>query len=867
MRLIPTTHSLAAALDVLNKVILPEVTSDEAKTYIGSLQAILTDLFRRQSSQIGFLQDALLQGETLLADILTTLEPSSRRNPPVPRLDRNFDDLAARHGELTNELFTLAERLVGEKNNDPNSSMLLRRAAKWEHDYYGGISTLPVDLPHIRLPEENSGGPLSEAFLRRLLIGKRGITRLGSLKRLTGGGGKQTYSCVVTYNDDSTETMVVRKEDAVPLIKRGAFRPHQEFALLQCLNCTDFPAPRVYEASEPVPGPDGIDGAICVMSLMPGTCPGTLLNSANRSFDESFLLQLASLHAKLHAIPLETFQPYIDKYEDSKVLTQTVTQRYRSALEHWWVYYTSVEHLESPYLVWLFDWMMKHVPDDERRPVVTHGDFNVHNLLEQDGQITAVLDWETADFGAPEQDLAYIQPLVSKHMPWDKFIAAYGAAGGREINPKHFAFCQAYSILRTTLAFNRTTLSIQKGWSNDLRFFLGELGYNALFMEMGLNYTSLPPESVAQLPTTNGVLDRESDTTVVAAAVPEGQTSTNQSSSSGKFHDTATGGQKLMIFGDEANNRQTPGPQPNWQESVVLVWWDECNKVGGFHRLGHEPNLPGGAKVTLWTHLITPEGVSKRTKYIPLRDADLLPGGGMGSGDDTCTHIFQDGLSKWTFTDPEHELSAFINHKDIGPNLSGFPQKGSMKSGFASHHFDVPGTISGSVTIKGKTYTINGWGIRDHAWGPRDWNKSILSHRWVVGTAGDALSFVGVTYHSYDDRMANFGWVVRNGVVTYAKDIDVLAYMEADGCVNRGGRVKYVLDSDEVLIFEHTPVEAKAAVAYHHGIPCVDRICSFKCSNGLAGFSNFETSNNIQAGERRPGLLVDGLMEDGFWTP
>ena len=31
------------------------------------------------------------------------------------------------------------------------------------------------------------------------------------------------------------------------------------------------------------------------------------------------------------------------------------------------------------------------------------------------------------------------------------------------------------------------------------------------------------------------------------------------------------------------------GPDPLWQESVVLTWWDHARGVGGFHRLGHEP--------------------------------------------------------------------------------------------------------------------------------------------------------------------------------------------------------------------------------------------------------------------------------------
>jgi aminoglycoside phosphotransferase (APT) family kinase protein len=56
------------------------------------------------------------------------------------------------------------------------------------------------------------------------------------------------------------------------------------------------------------------------------------------------------------------------------------------------------------------------VPEDNRRPVPTHGDFNIHNVLLDDGKLTDILDCECSDFGTPEQNLAYIQPHVSRHM-------------------------------------------------------------------------------------------------------------------------------------------------------------------------------------------------------------------------------------------------------------------------------------------------------------------------------------------------------------------------------------------------------------------------------------------------------------------
>ena len=33
---------------------------------------------------------------------------------------------------------------------------------------------------------------------------------------------------------------------------------------------------------------------------------------------------------------------------------------------------------------------------------------------------------------------------------------------------------------------------------------------------------------------------------------------------------------------------------PLWQESVLLHWYDQRQGIGGWHRVGHEPNNRGG---------------------------------------------------------------------------------------------------------------------------------------------------------------------------------------------------------------------------------------------------------------------------------
>jgi hypothetical protein len=89
-----------------------------------------------------------------------------------------------------------------------------------------------------------------------------------------------------------------------------------------------------------------------------------------------------------------------------------------------------------------------------------------------------------------------------------------------------------------------------------------------------------------------------------------------------------TGESDLKDYGNEIHVRQKPGTSEHWQDSVVLTWWDTKNEIGGFHRLGHQPNYKHGPMVTLWNNLMSPVGTYKNTIFKPLREEDLLPSGG-----------------------------------------------------------------------------------------------------------------------------------------------------------------------------------------------------------------------------------------------
>jgi len=74
-------------------------------------------------------------------------------------------------------------------------------------------------------------------------------------------------------------------------------------------------------------------------------------------------------------------------------------------------------------------------------------------------------------------------------MEWETFVDHYKASGGQEIDEERFAFCAAYSVMRTFLGGLRGQRNIQKGANHDLRYLMVEYGFAPIFMGMGLAAT------------------------------------------------------------------------------------------------------------------------------------------------------------------------------------------------------------------------------------------------------------------------------------------------------------------------------------------------------------------------------------------
>lgn len=335
------------------------------------------------------------------------------------------------------------------------------------------------------------------------------------------------------------------------------------------------------------------------------------------------------------------------------------------------------------------------------------------------------------------------------------------------------------------------------------------------------------------------------------------------------------GRDKVTLYTDADNFRKVPDASPQWQDSTWLQWWDLDSGCGGVHRIGHEYNIPNGPFVNAWSNLVTPSGCFKRVTYLPLRNADKLDNG-WGSGDDTCSNEIIDGEHIWNITDAKSGISARLTFVDYHPPFLGFPSAGRTMEDITSHHIDVSGTVTGTISMQGKTFKINGMGLRDHGWGHRNLG-TMLSHRYITTCFGPELSFCAYAIHNgVNDRIESFGWAVKGDTVVFASNIDIIVYAEVDSASTRGGHIVLTLADGDVLDCELTAVapgmvnvalasETETESVFPSSFSCNDTLCRATC-NGKIGTGMVETSMNYHYGKRRGERMLNALIENGFYT-
>jgi hypothetical protein len=191
----------------------------------------------------------------------------------------------------------------------------------------------------------------------------------------------------------------------------------------------------------------------------------------------------------------------------------------------------------------------------------------------------------------------------------------------------------------------------------------------------------------------------------------------------------------------------------NFNESMYFNVYDPDARIGGFLRLGNRAN-EGYAEMTACIYL--PDGRVAFAYHRPnIANNDAFDAGGMRFevvepfarlraryDGKVCILVrpLEMADPRRAFTEnPWADCVVDLDYRGISPMLGGEPvdDDGSPieehpGEGFARGHYEQHVGARGVIRVGGEEWEVDGFGLRDHSWGPRFW-QSPYWYRWLTG--------------------------------------------------------------------------------------------------------------------------------------
>ena len=237
------------------------------------------------------------------------------------------------------------------------------------------------------------------------------------------------------------------------------------------------------------------------------------------------------------------------------------------------------------------------------------------------------------------------------------------------------------------------------------------------------------------------------------------------------------------------------GEETNFNESMYANCFDPVNQVGAWFRIGNRAN-EGYAEMTVCLYLPGEDGHDQQVGFmfkrptITSNDAFDVAGLRWNVVEPfealtidyvgkvvLLTDPLQMANPKAGFSNnPYAECEAHITLAGQGrPSMfGGEPEAAHEKPGeeFAKGHYEQLVEVTGSIRVGDREWQINGFGLRDHSWGPRSW-QAPWYYRWLKANFGKDLGFMASRIAHKDGPGTRGGFVWENGTMHLCDHVEV----------------------------------------------------------------------------------------------
>ena len=306
-----------------------------------------------------------------------------------------------------------------------------------------------------------------------------GPVAIGPVAYPTDGAGSSNGIAFLTASLDrgagpETLDLVLRFSPGAQLLKQKKY--DHEFATLKALEDSGLPVPEVLWLDKQgawlgTPG--------YIMMKVEGDTPSAAMYSAGPLANVSpevrneLMLKAAGFHGQLRksAIKGDRVPHLVDRGDGHSAVAREL---------NWW--------MEEVRLAWDLEdskartvnavrqWLLQNEPDDLYAPGLVHGDAQIANIIYNQGEIAAVVDWELSYLGHNESDLALICFLTEAQKLTDvavdgtpteaDFIDRYERESGLPVvHWPYFKLFNLYKIVAVSLLTAHLMPSFEQVWT------------------------------------------------------------------------------------------------------------------------------------------------------------------------------------------------------------------------------------------------------------------------------------------------------------------------------------------------------------------------------------------------------------------
>jgi len=277
------------------------------------------------------------------------------------------------------------------------------------------------------------------------------------------------------------------------------------------------------------------------------------------------------------------------------------------------------------------------------------------------------------------------------------------------------------------------------------------------------------------------------------------------------------------------------GDVPAWSESFYFNFVDPESKIGMFTRMGFRPG-DGWADAL---HAIYLPGSRVAFTY---GRRDIGPSLTAYDNDLSAGHLkitLGESHKRWhlRYDGPAQDIadaSVLLERSKLRP--AGWFQEASMKmdlsfdcitephftfsddaTGGAFGHFEQSGRVTGEIQINGERWQVDGYGVRDKSWGPRDWGASTRSTEarstpqfstpekpnpfvnWFSMNFGPESALGGSCFRQPSGELKGAGWIQRDGRSMALNDVVIATDYRPDSILHDKVRLTGTIDGGEPI--------------------------------------------------------------------